>query len=238
MTSDLSLVVTCEHGGNRVPPSYRSLFRGRARVLGSHRGYDPGALDMARYLSRQLATPLEFATVTRLLVDLNRSVGHPSVFSELSRSIEGGGRADILRRFYHPHRDRVESRIASLVGRGGTVLHVASHSFTPVLKGEVRTADVAWLYDPGRAREKRFCRRWRDELGAIRPDLRLRRNYPYRGSADGLTTHLRSKFTPSRYLGVELEVNSKWFLGDRDDWLRLRRSVAAALALATRSSRL
>ena len=71
------LVITCEHGGNRIPVPYRDLFRGQQRQLASHRGYDPGALVMGRALAAAFAAPLVVSTVSRLLVDLNRSVGHP-----------------------------------------------------------------------------------------------------------------------------------------------------------------
>ena len=37
-----TFIVTCEHGGNRIPAPYRPLFRGQKALLDSHRGYDPG----------------------------------------------------------------------------------------------------------------------------------------------------------------------------------------------------
>ncbi|MNC89676.1 hypothetical protein D3C83_56490 [compost metagenome] len=37
--------------------------------------------------------------------------------------------------------------------------------------------------------------------------MRVRRNYPYRGIADGLPTWLRRRYPNARYGGVELEVN-------------------------------
>ena len=42
------LLITCEHGGNRIPARYRPLFRRHRAALESHRGYDPGALAVAR----------------------------------------------------------------------------------------------------------------------------------------------------------------------------------------------
>jgi predicted N-formylglutamate amidohydrolase len=39
------LVITCEHGGNRIPKPYRDLFHADQALLSSHRGFDPGALD-------------------------------------------------------------------------------------------------------------------------------------------------------------------------------------------------
>jgi len=48
------------------------MFRARRRLLDSHRGHDPGALAMARSLARSLDATLLAATVSRLLVALNR----------------------------------------------------------------------------------------------------------------------------------------------------------------------
>ena len=68
MVAGAFLLVTCEHGGNRVPKRYRRLFAGWESVLASHRGYDPGALTLARELARAFDAPLVASTVTRLLV--------------------------------------------------------------------------------------------------------------------------------------------------------------------------
>jgi predicted N-formylglutamate amidohydrolase len=72
-----AFLVTCEHGGNRIPAPYRKLFVRQRALLDSHRGWDPGALQMARALSTALRAPLVASTTSRLLVDLNRSAGHP-----------------------------------------------------------------------------------------------------------------------------------------------------------------
>jgi predicted N-formylglutamate amidohydrolase len=83
-STEPAVIVTCEHGGNHVPPPYRALFRGRERLLASHRGWDPGALTAARELARVLRAPLIFSRVTRLLIDLNRSPGHRALFSAVT----------------------------------------------------------------------------------------------------------------------------------------------------------
>ena len=43
-----SIVLTCEHGGHRVPRALPRAVRGLERALSSHRGWDAGALDVAR----------------------------------------------------------------------------------------------------------------------------------------------------------------------------------------------
>jgi len=70
-----AFIITCEHGGNRIPASYRQLFRGQRALLDSHRGYDPGALVMATTLAGTFRAPLVASTTSRLLIDLNRSMG-------------------------------------------------------------------------------------------------------------------------------------------------------------------
>jgi hypothetical protein len=37
----------------------------------------------------------------------------------------------------------------------------------------------------------------------------VRRNYPYRGNADGLTTALRRVHGADRYVGIEVELNQR-----------------------------
>ena len=69
------LLVSCEHGGNRVPKAYAPLFAGAADVLATHRGFDIGALEVARAFGRRLGVTPFTATTTRLVVDLNRSPG-------------------------------------------------------------------------------------------------------------------------------------------------------------------
>src|SRR5258705_12004908 len=75
-----SFLITCEHGGNRIPAPYRRLFRGRRALLDSHRGYDPGALVMAKALAGAFKAPLVTSTISRLVIDLNPSIGHPPLF--------------------------------------------------------------------------------------------------------------------------------------------------------------
>ena len=227
-------VLTCEHGGNRVPAAHRARFATRrARMaLHSHRGFDPGALEVARALGRSLEVPVIYSTVTRLLVDLNRSVGHPELFSEFTSGLAFHERERILARYYRPHRQRVEEAVEAHVERGRTVLHVAVHSFTPQLRGEVRNADVGLLYDPRRELEKRFCLHWKKAFDALPFGLRIRRNYPYQGRDDGLTTHLRRRFSGTTYLGVELEMNQAFVAGRAEDRRMMVRAVIQSLNVA------
>jgi predicted N-formylglutamate amidohydrolase len=204
----VALLLSCEHGGAQVPAPYRRLFRGDAArsALASHRGSDPGALWVAERLALALNAPLISTTVSRLLVDTNRSEHHPRLFSEWSSQLSLAERQEVLGQYYLPHRARIAESIAALLRSGARVLHVAVHSFTPVLDGEERNADLGLLYDPRRTWEHAVARHWQSLLALENETLRVRRNYPYRGNADGLTTALRKQHGAELYAGIELEL--------------------------------
>jgi predicted N-formylglutamate amidohydrolase len=222
-------LLTCEHASNAVPSRYRRLFEGRRDVLETHRGYDPGTRVLGDLFQRKLRAPLHVGEASRLLVELNRSLGHPALFSEFTRGLDPSEREAVLNRYYHSYRGQVRSRIARWVQQRRPVVHLSLHSFTPELQGEVRHADVGLLYDPRRVRERDFCLHWQALLQDAAPHLRVRRNYPYQGKADGFTTALRREFPEAAYAGIELEVNQKW-TRPTSAWRRLGALLADTFA--------
>jgi predicted N-formylglutamate amidohydrolase len=224
-----NFIITCEHGGNRIPAPYRRLFVGQGALLDSHRGFDAGSLVMAKALARACRAPLVASTVSRLLIDLNRSVAHPQLFSAVTRAAPAETRAQIVERYYRPYRERVEDLVGQAVSRGDRVMHISSHSFTGELNGRVRNADVGLLYHPSRRGEAEVCGRWKEVLAVVAPELRVRRNYPYAGKGDGLTSHLRLRFAPCDYVGVELEVNQSIVIAADRRWTALRRLLIDSL---------
>lgn len=208
-TSDVRFVVTCEHGGNRVPRRYRDLFVGAERDLASHRGWDAGARTLAAQLARTLAAPLITATTTRLLVDLNRSEDHRDVLSDFTRPLTGAARERLFDTHYRPYRDAVRAAIDAHFDTGARVIHISAHSFAPVLRGIARNADVGLLFDPRRKREVALCRALATAINDEMPALTVRHNYPYRGDTDGLTTTLRGEYHARDYAGIEIELNQR-----------------------------
>jgi predicted N-formylglutamate amidohydrolase len=202
-------------------------------LLDSHRGYDPGALVMARALARAFRAPLVSSTVSRLLIDLNRSIGHAQLFSPATRGAPAKVRAKLVEQHYRPYREQVERLVRQSLLRGRRVIHVSSHSFTPQLDGKLRCADVGLLYHPGRRGEVELCARWKASLASCAPQLRVRRNYPYAGKGDGLTSHLRRRFPPSKYVGIELEVNQRIVLAAARRWAALRGVLIDSLRMAS-----
>lgn len=200
------VLLSCEHGGNEVPTAYASLFEGAGDVLASHRGWDIGALGVARQLAEATSFPLIACTFTRLLVEPNRSPDSGNLFSAYTRGLSEQDKAAIRRGYYDRHRGSVERAVADAVAAGRRVLHVGVHSCSDALDGRVRELEVSLLFDPDRRAEREVCHAWTGELARLEPAWRLPFNEPYKGTDDGLTTWLRHRLPEDRYAGVEVEV--------------------------------
>lgn len=203
----MNLIITCEHAGNQVPDCYKDLFSNFKDVLESHRGYDPGALEIARFLAAECSAPLFVCEITRLLIEPNRSINSHELYSTYSQKLFETDHDTILRQYYFPHRNGVEEVISKA---SKPVLHLSIHTFTPVLDGKARTVDLGILFDPDRKSETKFCKELLDRLEQNLPYLNIKFNEPYEGTDDGFTTYLRTKFNDSDYLGIEIEVNQKY----------------------------
>lgn len=200
-----NFVFTCEHASHRIPAPFARLFSGAGEVLRSHRGWDEGAPEVAKALSREFSAPLVLGGHSRLLVDLNRTPDHPRAFSEFTRGLGKEEKVSLIRNFHEPHWDKVRKLISNGTKRGA-VIHIGVHSFIPVFHGYHRPTRIGLLYDPSRKAEAEMALRWQKEL-KLRTSLAVHRNLPYRGTGNGLVTALREEFSPARYLGFELELN-------------------------------
>ncbi|WP_165440799.1 N-formylglutamate amidohydrolase [Rubripirellula amarantea] len=213
---DRVFVVTCEHAGNDVPMAYSSVFASpqAQKLLSSHRGYDPGAVAAARQIADRLGCDLDSCQVTRLLVDLNRSIENPELLSKFSRRLPASQQQQVLQQYYYPYRNRVRDTIAAAISVGSLLVHLSVHTFTPRMKGNWRPIDVGLLFDPSRPGETNFCESWRLGMLKVRPRLRVVNNQPYAGTDDGFTTALRRQFCESEYFGIEIEISNRFFKRD------------------------
>jgi predicted N-formylglutamate amidohydrolase len=143
------LILTCEHGGNDIPRPYSHLFRGAKAQLESHRGWDPGALTLARHLAKALDRPLLAVTVSRLFVEANRSPTNRRIWSDFTKGLSREAPA-------HP-RTLVAPAPAGRGGRGRFGSAAAGASCTSPCTaswsdGE-RNAEIGLLYDSRRQQE-------------------------------------------------------------------------------------
>lgn len=214
----VKFILTCEHGGNEVPEEYEYVFNKNREVLNTHRGYDPGALQLFDLLRAIKAHASFSSTTTRLLVELNRSKHHKSLFSDFTKPLQKIVKKHILNKYYTPYRNSVYTRIYKWIKKGNQVIHISVHTFTPVLDGKIRNVDIGLLFDPRQKAEKKFCAEWKSELRSLDKSLRVKFNKPYLGKSDGFTTFLRKEFDEQSYLGIELEVNQKLYFDNKNLW--------------------
>lgn len=201
----MTLILTCEHATNVLPSSYAWPFKNEQDRLNTHEGFDIGAFEVYKSL-QDLADFSFHYPWSRLLIEVNRSLHHPNLFSSISKKLDKAEKERLVVDFYEAYRDQVQQKIEDRINQGETVLHLSIHSFTPVLSGNIRETDFGILYDPKRKPEKDWAKRFKKELNEQLSQFRTRMNYPYLGKADGFTTSLRKKF-PIHYLGIELEIN-------------------------------
>ncbi len=222
------LFISCEHAVNTVPPAYRHLFHTQESLLQTHRAIDFGALDIAIHLKQTFGCDYTQATVTRLLIDCNRSLTHPHCFSEFSKPLSDDEKQRLIDQYYLPYRQQTEAQIKYHIERGHQVLHLSCHSFTSTLNDIIRNAGIGLLYDPKRHGEKEVARQWHGLLSQ-QTDYRIRMNYPYRGCNDGFTSDLRKRYPEKDYLGLELEINQV-LVQDKASFDALAKALSTSLS--------
>ena len=158
------IFLSCEHAVNTIPPAYQAIFAEHSSLINSHRGIDFGALGIAEQLAKQLTVELITAKTSRLLIDFNRSLTHPTCFSEVTTGLADNIKQAIITNYYQPYREAIESFLRSAIDKQHRVIHLSIHSFTPELHGIKRNTDIGLLYDPKRPSEKIFATRWKQQL--------------------------------------------------------------------------
>lgn len=187
--------LTCEHAGNFVPKNLNLNIP--SSVLNSHRGIDIGAYQILKKLGRDLNTEIHYNKLCRLVIEYNRSLHHPRLFSDYTKGLKENQKKKLIAD-YLLYREHIVRAFGSFD------YHLSIHSFTPVMNGEKRNCDIGLLYDPARKGEREFSQKLKSLLKDNGINCRL--NYPYLGKADGLTTYLRKKLGP-KYRGIEVEFN-------------------------------
>ncbi|WP_407664099.1 N-formylglutamate amidohydrolase [Microvirga alba] len=175
------VLLICEHASRHLPSRYGMLGLGPAE-LESHIAWDPGALGVARGLSRLLDAPLVHATVSRLVLDLNRAPSAPDSITALSERTTVPGNLDLdpterarrVAEVYEPFHRAVDEFAEARKAAGQVTAVVSIHSFTPVYKGVQRPWEIGLIFDE----DARYARNV--EAGLKRdPALTIGMNEPY-----------------------------------------------------------
>ncbi|NTF72711.1 N-formylglutamate amidohydrolase [Rhizobium rhizogenes] len=221
------IVIVCEHASHLIPPTLGDLGLG-ASALTSHIAWDPGALELARYLSSSLDALLYCQRYSRLVYDCNRPPEAASAFVEKSEIYEVPGNQDIsqaervarVNEIYLPFRDGLFEILASRKAQGLETMLVTVHSFTPVYFGKKREVEIGILHDS----DARLADSILSEVEENDHKYVVMRNQPY-GPADGVTHTLIEHGLANGIPNVMIEVRND-LLATADD----QAAVAAHLS--------
>jgi predicted N-formylglutamate amidohydrolase len=149
-----SLVLACDHASHRVPRSLDNLGLDDA-LLRSHIGWDIGAAQVARHMSAQLNAVLILANYSRLVIDINRPLGHSQSIAQHSENTEIPGNFALDKReaqrraeaCFWPYHETLGGLVTSAEQHNSARLLVSVHSFTPVFDGVQRPWQIGILWD-------------------------------------------------------------------------------------------
>jgi predicted N-formylglutamate amidohydrolase len=185
-----AVLLVCDHASNRVPAALAGLGLPRSQ-LGRHIGWDIGAAEVTRHLSRRLGATAVLSGVSRLVIDCNRSLDDPTLIPSASDGVAIPGNRRLGKRqrecraadWFHPYHGAIAAQLERLE-RGHKVVTVVSiHSFTPVMDGYRRPWPIGVLWD----RDPRLAPAVIAALG--RQGHLVGDNEPYSGSGFTIDTH-------------------------------------------------
>jgi predicted N-formylglutamate amidohydrolase len=221
-----SLVLVCEHASNHIPEHLNALGL-PSELRDSHIVWDPGALAVAKHLSRSLDARLVASSVSRLVYDCNRPPDAPDAIPARSEIFDIPGNADLseadkaerVRIYYTPFDSLLSQTIAATPRQPTAPVLITVHSFTPVYRGQHRTTEIGILHDSDTRLADAIL-----ALAAGHSPLAFRRNDPY-GPADGVTHTLKRHGIRNGLMNVMLEIRNDLIAGASQ-----QRDIAAMLA--------
>ncbi|WP_343519246.1 N-formylglutamate amidohydrolase [Sphingomonas sp.] len=194
------LLILCDHASNAVPADIELGIA--PALLTRHIAIDIGAGAVSEALAAQLGAPAILATVSRLVIDLNREPDSAGLIPHISdgHAIPGNGTADRaarIARFHAPY----HRTIADTIRARRPKLLVSVHSFTPRLEqhdGPARPWEIGILYNRD-ARAARIGIALLEAAGVVTGD-----NEPYSGRLLNATMNRHAEGNGIPYLGIEI----------------------------------
>ncbi|HLI13515.1 MAG TPA: N-formylglutamate amidohydrolase [Alphaproteobacteria bacterium] len=151
---DAPFLLVCDHASRRVPRALGNLGLEDA-LLRRHIGWDIGAAEVARELSRRFDAPLLLTGYSRLVIDCNRRLDHPTSIPPVSDGVAVPGnahlsaaerkrRADTL---FWPYHRAIAAALKRRERRGIVPGFISVHSCTPVFGGVERPWHIGVLWN-------------------------------------------------------------------------------------------
>src|SRR6201996_2277258 len=199
-------VLVCDHASNWVPPSLQGLGLPREELV-RHIAWDPGALEIALRISSLFDAPLVHATVSRLVLDVNRDPSHAGSIVLSSEDTHIPGNQDLSAE-HRAHRgstlaEPYHQALAHVIeSRAAPPWVISIHSFTPVFRRERRPWHIGVLSGEDRRLADPLL-----ELLRADPELNVGDNQPY-APTDGVYHTLERHCSARELRSVLLELRA------------------------------
>jgi predicted N-formylglutamate amidohydrolase len=233
------LLLLCDHAGKAIPQALGDLGI-EDHQLSRHIGWDIGALEVARELSRRLDAPLVSSTYSRLVIDCNRWPGGEGSVPPVSDGVVIPANADVsedeiqarAHGCFWPYHEAVDAAIDRFLARGIVPALLVIHSFTPHMNNVDRPWHVGVLWDQDARLPAGLLEALRRQSNLVVGD-----NEPYSARASYVYT-LRTHAVPHKLPHCSLEIRQD-LIGTTEaalDWAgRLATPIAEAVELAVSS---
>ena len=202
------LVITCEHATNRLPSEFQAT-EADLPWMKTHWAYDLGAGELTRQMVKRKACCGVMSRYSRLVCDPNRHVADEDWIREQAEGysisfnvgLEEAERERRRQTYYEPFHVEIDRCLSERLDRGGDVLLLSVHSFTPNYMGEIREMEMGVLFDRFDPVAARFANALSEQ------GFKTMLNEPYSGKEGGI-------FCASRHgsrhgvIYLELEVRN------------------------------
>jgi len=208
------LLVHCDHGGNAVPRALHDL--GLApEILSRHVGWDIGAAAVARLLAQKFSATAVIARYSRLVVDVNRSLGDLENIPAISDGFVIPGNAALghdamearIKALYWPYHHGIDWELARIKEAGVLPVVLSLHSFTPALMKSHSVAPRPWHCALMFSGDTRLAAHMIQSLQRV-PGMTVGINEPYSGVTHGycLKAHGLAQSLPHAQLEIRQDL--------------------------------
>ncbi len=224
------ILLVCDHASRAFPPHLGTLGVPEPDTF-EHIAWDIGAAELTRGLAAALGAPAVLCRWSRLVVDCNRRLDHPSAFPVESDRIEVPGNVGLrpedrewrIRHIHEPYHGAIDAQLEAMLASGIVPAFVSVHSFTPLMGEIARPWHVGTLWD----QDDRLALPVLESLRSV-DGLHVGDNEPYSGRhPTDYTLHAHAVVRGLAYIGFEV----------RQDLLATQGGIAYWVGLLERALR-
>ena len=175
-------IFLCDHASNCIPDEYNNLGLNKEERL-AHIAWDPGSLAVAQILSKQFDAPIVRSTISRLVIDVNRSRKAVDLIPTISENtkIPGNENIDVDERnkrinlYHNPYHEMINRLIDDRQKTGIKSIVIAVHSFTPIYNNIPRPWPIGLIP----CQDERFSKQFFMALQGDNAKMNIGWNEPY-----------------------------------------------------------